>query len=72
MKHHLRGSNVHYKSETLERNGAKEILLDSHYKFERIDNMANFLDVINKEQVASFLHDDAIKIIVVVCTTHTI
>jgi hypothetical protein len=37
-----------------------------------IDNMANFLDVINKEQMASFLHDDAIRIIVVVCTTHTI
>jgi len=72
MKHHLRGSNVRYKSETLERNGVEEILLDSHYKFERIDNMANFLDVINKEQMASFLHDDAIRIIVVVCTTHTI
>ncbi len=37
------------KSGTLERNGVKEILLDSHYKFERIENMAKFLDVINKE-----------------------
>ncbi len=54
------------KNGTSKRNGVKEILLDSHDKFERIDDMANFLDVIDKEQMASFLHDNATKIIVVV------
>lgn len=46
--------------------------MDSHYKFEKVDNMASLLDVIDKEKMASFLHDDATKKIIVVCTTHMI
>jgi hypothetical protein len=52
-------------------NAIEAILSDSHYKFERIDNMVNLLDVINKEQMASFLHDNATRTIVV-CATHII
>jgi len=52
-------------------NAIEAILLDSHYKFERIDNMVSLLDVINKEHMASFLHDNATRTIVV-CATHII
>jgi hypothetical protein len=37
------------KSGTLEGNVAEIILLDSHYKFKIINNMAGLLDVINRE-----------------------
>jgi len=37
------------KSGTLEGNTTEAILLDSHYKFKKIDNTAGLLDVINRE-----------------------
>jgi hypothetical protein len=37
------------KSGTLEGNASEAILLDSHYKFKRIDNMAGLFDVINRK-----------------------
>jgi ABC-type uncharacterized transport system ATPase subunit len=55
-----------------EGNVVKAILLDSQYKFERIDIMVGFLDVIDKEEMASILHDNATRTSTVVCTTHTI
>jgi hypothetical protein len=57
---------------TLEGNAIEAILLDSHYKFEKVGNMVSLLDVIDKEGMASFLHDDATITITVVCTTHMI
>jgi hypothetical protein len=59
------------ESGTLKGNATEAILLDSHYKFKRVDNMASLLDVIDKEQMASFLHNNATRTIVIVCTTHT-
>lgn len=55
-----------------EGNVVEAILLDSHYKFKRVDIMVGLLDVIDKEEMASFLHDNATRTITVVCTTHTI
>jgi hypothetical protein len=46
------------------------ILLESHYKFDRVANMVTLLDVIDKEMTTSFLQDNATSTIVVVCTTH--
>jgi uncharacterized protein YicC (UPF0701 family) len=60
------------QSRTSEGNAIEAILLDSHYKFERIDNIVSLLDVINKEQMTSFLHDNAIRKIAIVCATHII
>jgi len=37
------------ESGTLKGNAVEVILLDSHYKFKKADNMAHILDVINKE-----------------------
>jgi ABC-type uncharacterized transport system ATPase subunit len=34
--------------------------------------MVGLLDVIDKEEMASILHDNATRTITVVCTTHTI
>jgi hypothetical protein len=48
----------------------KAIMLNSHYKYDKVDNMSGLLDVINKESLASFLQDDAIRTIAIVCTTH--
>jgi hypothetical protein len=42
------------------------IMLDSHYKFDIIDNMANLLDVINKEWSTLVLQDNATRTIVVI------
>jgi hypothetical protein len=45
-------------------------MLDTHYKYDRVENMAGLLDVINKESCASFFMDDTLRTIAVVCTTH--
>jgi hypothetical protein len=37
------------KSGTLKGNATEAILMDSHYKFKRVDNMVSLLDVIDKE-----------------------
>ncbi len=47
------------------------ILLDSHYKYDRINNMLGLLDVINKESLALFLQDDATRTIAINYTTHS-
>jgi hypothetical protein len=49
----------------------KVILLDIHYKYDRAENMAGLLDVINKESWASFLMDDATRTIIIIYTTHS-
>jgi ABC-type uncharacterized transport system ATPase subunit len=46
------------------------ILLDTHYKYEKVENMAGLLDIIDKESCALFLMDNATRTITVVCTTH--
>jgi hypothetical protein len=48
----------------------KAIWLNSHYKYDKVDNMSSLLDVINKESSALFLQDDATRTIAVICTTH--
>ncbi len=47
----------------------KAILLDTHYKFDKVENMVGLLDVIVMESLASFLLDDVIRTIIVICTT---
>jgi hypothetical protein len=58
------------QSGTPEDNAVEAILLDIHYKYDRVENMVGLLDVINKESCTSFLMDDTTMNIVVVCTTH--
>jgi hypothetical protein len=43
------------QSGTLEDNVVKVILLDIHYKYDRVENMVGLLDVIDKESYAFFL-----------------
>jgi hypothetical protein len=57
------------QSGTLEDNAMKAILLDTHYKFDKVENMVGLLDVIVMESLASFLLDDVIRTIIVICTT---
>jgi hypothetical protein len=53
MKHPWLDSNMQckkwVKSGTLKGNAIEAILLDSHYKFKRVDNMGGLLDVVDKE-----------------------
>jgi hypothetical protein len=58
------------QSGTPEDNAVEAILLDIHYKYDRVENMVGLLDVINKESCTSVLMDDTTMNIVVVCTTH--
>jgi hypothetical protein len=51
---------------------AKSILLDTHYMYDRVNDMAKLLDVIEKRESTSFLQDDITSTFVVVLTTHTI
>ncbi len=37
---------------------AKVILLDSHYKYDKINNMSSLLDVMDKDSSALFLQED--------------
>ncbi len=46
------------------------ILLEIHYKYDRVENMVGLLDVIEKESCASFFMDDATKTIIILYTTH--
>ncbi len=46
------------------------MLLDIRYKFNKVDNMANLLDVIDKEFLALFFEDDVTRTIVIIWTTH--
>jgi hypothetical protein len=47
------------------------ILLDSHYKYDIINNMSGLFDVMDKESSTSFLQDDVSWTINVVYTTHS-
>ncbi len=58
------------QSGTSKDNVTKAILLDTHYKYDKVENMAGMLDVINKESCASFFMDNVTRIIIIVCTTH--
>jgi len=59
------------KSGILEDNVAEVILLDIHYKYDRVENMVGLLDVIDKESCASFLMDNATRTITIVCIIHS-
>jgi hypothetical protein len=59
------------QSGTPKDNVAEVILLDIHYKYDKVENMAGLLDVIDKESCASFFMDDGTRTIVVICTTHS-
>ncbi len=59
------------QSGIVEDNQAKAILLNIHYKYDKIENMAGLLDVINKESWTFFFMDDAIRTIAVVYTAHS-
>jgi hypothetical protein len=58
------------QSATPEDNVVEAILLDIHYKYDKIENIVGLLDVIDKESCASFFMDDATMTIIVICTTH--
>jgi hypothetical protein len=51
---------------------ANAILLDIHYKYDKVENMVGLLVVINKESCGLFLMDNTIRTIIVVYTTHNI
>jgi len=51
---------------------AKAILLDSHYKYDRVNNMSRLLDVMDKESSTSFLQNDVTWTINVIYTTHSL
>jgi hypothetical protein len=38
-------------------------MLDTHYKYDKVENMVDLLDVIDKESYASFLMDDIIGLL---------
>ncbi len=59
------------QSGTPEDNVAKVILLDIHYKYDKVENMASLLDVIDKESCVAFFMDDTTRTIVVIYTTHS-
>jgi hypothetical protein len=50
----------------------KESFLDTHYRFNRVGNMAGLKGVIDTSKVFSFLQDRAPHVIAMVCTTHTL
>jgi hypothetical protein len=52
-------------------NAAKAILLDTHYKYEKVENMVGLLDVIDKESCTSFFMDDTTRTIAIICMTHS-
>jgi hypothetical protein len=52
-------------------NVVEAILLDIHYKYDKIENMVGLLDVIDKEFYTSFFMDDAIRSITIVCMIHS-
>jgi hypothetical protein len=58
------------QSEISDNNVANAILLDIHYKYDKVENMVGLLDVINKEPCGSFFMDNIIRTIIVVYTTH--
>jgi hypothetical protein len=51
---------------------SKPILLDTHYMYDRINDMEELLDVIDKTDSISFLQDDGTNIFITVSIMHTI
>jgi hypothetical protein len=60
------------KSTTIKGIVTGSILLDTHYMYDNVNDMAKLLDVIDKMNLASFLQDDDTSTFIVVSTTHTI
>ncbi len=58
------------QSGTSYENVTEAIMLESHYKFDRVNNMVALLDVIIKETITSLLQDNATSTITVICTIH--
>jgi hypothetical protein len=56
---------------TLEDNGVGVILLDIHYKYDKVESMVGLLDVIDKEFCTSFFMDDTIRTIAIICMIHS-
>jgi len=50
----------------------ESILLDTHYMYDRVNDMVELLDVIDKTDITSFLQDNSTSIFIVVSTTHII
>jgi hypothetical protein len=50
----------------------ESILLDTHYMYDRVNDMVELLDVIDKTDITSFLQDNNTSIFIVVSTTHII
>ncbi len=59
------------QSETVEDNVVEAIMLDIHYKYDKVENMVGLLDVINKESCTLFLMDDVTRTIAIIYTTHS-
>jgi hypothetical protein len=59
------------QSGTLKDNVVKAILLDIHYKYDRVKNMASLLDIIDKKSCTLFLMDVTTRTIIVVYTIHS-
>jgi hypothetical protein len=49
---------------------AEAILLDSHYKYDKVNNMSRLLDVMDKESSTSILQNNVTCSIDVIYTTH--
>ncbi len=58
------------QSGTLEDNVVKAILLDTHYKYDRVKNMASLLDIIDKKSCTLLLMDVTTRTVIVVHTIH--
>ncbi len=50
----------------------KSILLDTHYMYDKVNDLVELLDVIDKTNLVSFLQDDGTSTFIVVSTMHTI
>jgi mRNA deadenylase 3'-5' endonuclease subunit Ccr4 len=60
------------ESIALEGIATKFILLDIHYMYEKVNDMVELLDVIDKMDSTSFLQDDSTSTFTIVSTTQTI
>jgi hypothetical protein len=58
------------QSGTVEDNVLEAIMLDTNYKYDKVENMVDLLDVINKESCTLVLMDDATRTVIVIYTTH--
>ncbi len=51
-------------------NATEAILLDTHYKYDRVKNIVGLLDVIDNKSCTLFLMDNSTKTITIIYTTH--